>query len=113
MKNYKWGSDNLKREISEYVVGTNKAVINFHNGSWIRVVTAADSGRGARANILIVDEFRMVDIGTINTVLKRFLTAPRQPGYLSNPQYKHLLERNKEIYMSSAWLKINFIFTFQ
>ena len=105
MKNYKWGSDNLKREISEYVVGTNKAVINFHNGSWIRVVTAADSGRGARANILIVDEFRMVDIGTINTVLKRFLTAPRQPGYLSNPQYKHLLERNKEIYMSSAWYK--------
>ena len=57
-----------------------------------------------RANILVVDEFRMVSLNVINTVLKRFLTAPRQPGYLSNPKYAHLQERNKEMYMSSAWL---------
>ena len=103
MKNYGWGSENLKREITYASVGANKAVIEFANGSWIRVVTASDSGRGARANILIVDEFRMVDLDTINTVLRRFLTAPRQPNYLNNPDYAHLLERNKEIYMSSAW----------
>jgi hypothetical protein len=111
MKNYGWGSDNLRREITYAAVGNNKAVIEFANGSWIRVVTASDSGRGARANILIVDEFRMVDLDTINTVLRRFLTAPRQPNYLNNPEYSHLLERNKELYMSSAWLKIDFIFT--
>ena len=111
MKNYGWGSDNLRREITLASVGANKAVIEFANGSWIRVVTASDSGRGARANILIVDEFRMVDLDTINTVLRRFLTAPRQPNYLNNPKYAHLLERNKELYMSSAWLEINFIFT--
>lgn len=105
MKNYEWGSENLKREISYYVVGTNKAVIEFANGSWIKVVTASDSGRGARCNILIVDEFRMVDLNTIKTVLKRFLTASRQPLYLNNPKYAHMLERNKEIYMSSAWMK--------
>ena len=110
MKNYGWGSENLRREITYASVGANKAVIEFANGSWIRVVTASDSGRGARANILIVDEFRMVDLDTINTVLRRFLTAPRQPNYLNNPKYAHLLERNKELYMSSAWLKINFIF---
>lgn len=110
MKNYGWGSENLRREISYYTVGTNKAVIEFHNGSWIKVVTAADSGRGSRANILIVDEFRMVDLNTINTVLKRFLTAPRQPNYLNNPKYAHLLERNKEIYMSSAWYKSHWSF---
>ena len=103
MKNYGWGSENLRREIISHTVGANKAVIEFANGSWIRVVTASDSGRGARANILIVDEFRMVDLDTINTVLRRFLTAPRQPNYLNNPDYAHLLERNKEIYMSSAW----------
>lgn len=103
MKNYGWGSENLRREITYASVGTNKAVIEFANGSWIRVVTASDSGRGARANILIVDEFRMVDLDTINTVLRRFLTAPRQPNYLNNPKYAHLLERNKELYMSSAW----------
>lgn len=110
MKNYGWGSDNLRREISYCTVGTNKAVIEFANGSWIKVVTASDSGRGSRANILVVDEFRMVDLDTINTVLKRFLTAPRQPNYLNNPKYSHLLERNKEIYMSSAWMKSHWSF---
>lgn len=110
MKNYGWGSDNLRREITYASVGANKAVIEFANGSWIRVVTASDSGRGARANILICDEFRMVDLDTINTVLRRFLTAPRQPHYLNNPKYAHLLERNKEIYMSSAWMKSHWSF---
>lgn len=110
MKNYGWGSDNLKREISYCSIGANKAVIEFKNGSWIKVVTASDSGRGSRANVLIVDEFRMVDLDTINTVLKRFLTAPRQPAYLNNPKYAHLLERNKEIYMSSAWYRSHWSF---
>lgn len=110
MKNYEWGSDNLRREIFDYTVGVNKAVIEFKNGSWIRVVTASDSGRGARANILIVDEFRMVDKETIDTVLRRFLTAPRQPNYLNNPKYEHLGERNKELYMSSAWYQEHWSF---
>ena len=110
MKTHEWGSDNLRREITYASVGTNKAVIEFANGSWIRVVTASDSGRGARANILIIDEFRMVDLDTINTVLRRFLTAPRQPNYLNKPEYAHLLERNKELYMSSAWYKSHWSF---
>ena len=110
MKNYGWGSDNLRREIKYASVGANKAVIEFANGSRIRVVTASDSGRGARCNILVIDEFRMVDLDTINTVLRRFLTAPRQPNYLNNSKYSHLLERNKEIYMSSAWMKSHWSF---
>ena len=104
-QNYGWGSDNLNNEISEKAVGQNKAVISFKNGSWIRVVTGSDSGRGARANILLIDEFRMLDLDVINMVLRRFLSAPRQPGYLSKPEYAHLEERNKELYMSSCWYK--------
>ena len=113
MKNYGWGSDNLRREISECSIGANKAVIEFHNGSWIKVVTAADTGRGNRANILITDEFRMVDKDTIDTVLKRFLSSPRQPNYLNLPEYKNnadLLESNIEIYMSSCWYKSHWSF---
>lgn len=113
MKNYGWGSDNLKREISYYTVGTNKAVIDFYNGSWIKVITAGDTGRGNRANILITDEFRMVDKDTIDTVLKRFLSSPRQPNYLNLPEYKNnpdLLESNIEIYMSSCWFKSHWSF---
>lgn len=108
MKNHGFGSENLKREISYYTVGTNKAVIEFHNGSWIKVVTAADTGRGNRANVLVLDEFRMLDKNTIQTVLKRFLGSPRQPPYLSYPEYKdkeEFLETNIEIYMSSCWFK--------
>lgn len=57
-----------------------------------------------RANLLIVDEFRMVDLDIITKVLRKFLTAPRSPRYLNKPEYSHLQERNKEIYLSSAWL---------
>lgn len=48
----------------------------------------------------------MVDKGTIDKVLKRFLGSPRQPAYLNVREYKNnpnLLETNIEIYMSSAW----------
>lgn len=113
MKNYQWGSDNLRREILDCSIGANKAVVSFHNGSWIKVVTAADTGRGNRANILITDEFRMVDKDTIDTVLKRFLSSPRQPNYLNLPKYKNnadLLESNIEIYMSSCWYKSHWSF---
>ena len=53
MKNYGWGSDNLVREISEVAIGINRGVITFRNGSWIKVVTASDTARGNRANLLI------------------------------------------------------------
>lgn len=113
MKMYDWGSENLRREIDEKNshIGAADAEINFYNGSFIKVVTASDSSRGNRANVLVIDEFRMVELDTINTVLKRFLTATRQPGYLKNPKYSHLVEENKEMYMSSAWYQDHWSFT--
>ena len=105
MKNYSWGSENLRREISYISTSMNNAICEFRNGSWIKVVTSSDAARHNRANIIVVDEFRMVDLGIINTVLRKFLTAPRSPGYLNKPEYAHLAERNCEIYMSSAWFK--------
>ena len=105
LKNYDWGSINLANEIKEYTINNNKGEIIFKNGSWIKVVTASDSGRGNRANIIIIDEFRMVEKDVIDTVLKKFLSSPRHPLYLDNPKYAHLEERNIEMYMSSAWYK--------
>ena len=93
----------LWHEISDYVVNQGGAFVEFHNGSKIVVVTSSDSSRSNRANILVVDEFRMVDKVIIDKVLRKFLTAPRQPRYLSKPEYAHLEERNKEIFLSSAW----------
>lgn len=95
----------LENEIRTCSTGVMNAGVVFKNGSTIKVVTARDSARGNRANILLIDEFRMVDKDIIDTILKRFLTAPRMPGYMSKPEYKHLEERNKEIYLSSAFFK--------
>lgn len=100
----------LKNEIANLVITSTNAFVDFHNGSSIKVVTASDSARSNRANILLVDEFRMVEKDTIETVLRRFLTAPRMPGYLRNKKYAHLKERNKEVYLSSAYFKSHWSF---
>ena len=95
----------LCSEIEKCNIGQNDAVISFRNTSWIKTRTSSENSRSARANIIIVDEFRMVDESVLNTVLRKFLTSPRQPKYLEKPEYRHLQERNKEIYMSSAYFK--------
>lgn len=98
------GSANLRLEISEIKSNQAESIANFKNGSIIKVVTAADSARHNRATILIVDEYRMVDKNTIDTVLKKFLTSPRHPAYLDKPEYaKYPIERTKELYASSCW----------
>ena len=95
----------VRSEIEKCNIGQNDASIYFKNGSWIKTRTSSENSRSARANCIVVDEFRMVDETVINTVLRKFLTSPRQPKYLRKPEYAHLQERNKEIYMSSAYFK--------
>ena len=100
-KLHSWGSANLNNEIEEIKISMNDAEISFKNGSWIKVKTSNDNARSARANILVVDEFRMVDKTVIDTVLRRFLTAPRTPGYLNKPKYKHLISKSLHIFLIS------------
>lgn len=99
-------SPGLHREISNISFGKDPKV-EFHNGSWIQTVTANDGARGKRSNCLIMDEFRMIDQKIINNVLRKFSTAPRSPKFLSKPEYAHMIERNQEIYLSSAWYKFH------
>lgn len=98
-------SPNLAREIDDIKVGSNDARVVFKNGSWIRAVASNQGSRSKRANIIVCDEFRMIPKDIIDSVLRKFMTAPRQPGYLNKSEYKHLQERNKELYLSSAWFK--------
>jgi hypothetical protein len=98
-------SPNLAREIDEIKTGTNDARVTFKNGSWIRAVASNQGARSKRANVAVVDEYRMVDKAIVDGVIRKFLTAPRQPKYLEKPEYKHMQERNKELYLSSAWYK--------
>lgn len=95
----------LRSEIKKVDINNQKAEIIFKNGSYIKVVTAADSSRGSRATLLICDEYRLLSKDVIDLILKKFLNIVRHPGYLDKPQYAHLAERNKEFYLSSAWFQ--------
>lgn len=101
MKNYPL----VDAEILKCSIGQNDAAIYFRNGSWIKTAVASDNARGLRANVLIIDEFRLVDKKIMDTVLKKFLSAPRHPGYLDKKEYEHLQERNIELYLSSAYFQ--------
>lgn len=97
-------SENLRSEIKEIKTSHNDSFVSFWNGSRIVVVTAAETSRHNRATILIVDEFRLVDKNTIDTVLRKFLTSQRHPAFLDDPKYKdYPRERTKELYASSCW----------
>ena len=98
-------SANLRLEIDSSNTKGQDAYISFRNGSRIKVVTANQGARHNRSNCIVIDEFRMVDLNIINTVVRKFNTAPRSPKYLNKPEYAHLAERNKELYLSSAWFK--------
>ncbi len=97
-------SANLRLEVADVKINQAESFLSFRNGSIIKVVTASDSARHNRATILIVDEFRLLDKVVIDMVLKKFLTAPRHPGYLDRPEYAgYPKERTKELYASSCW----------
>lgn len=51
-----------------------------------------------RGNVLVADEFRLIKLDIINSVLKQFLTNPRKPPFLEKPEYAdYPLEANMEI----------------
>lgn len=85
--------------------------ITFLNGSWVKIVASSQGARSGRANLLILDEFRMIDYDIYNMVLRRFVTNVRQPNYLNIEKYNKKeyrdLEKNRQIFLSSAWYKHN------
>ena len=101
----------LRREITKCSIGVQDAEILFANGSWIRTRPSTDNARGNRANLLICDEFRMVNPKIVDEVLKKLGTVKRQPRYASKPEYKDMVERNQEIYMSSAYFKSSWAYS--
>ena len=102
-------SPELALEISDIKMNGTNAYIEFKNTSYIKVVTAAESGRGNRANVLMLDEFRLIDKNTIDTILRKFLIVTRTPEYSElDPlsRAKALArEQNMTIYASSAFFQ--------
>lgn len=88
--------------------GTNAQIV-FKNTSVIKVVTASDSSRGNRCNVLLLDEYRLISKDTIDTVLRKFLTLRRMPRYEELTDEQRIAEYSKEknltMYLSSAYWK--------
>lgn len=104
-------SEELRAEINEKeskINGTNAQIV-FNNTSVIKVVTASDSARGNRCNVLLLDEYRLIDKDTIDTVLRKFLTLRRMPKYseLTDAERKteYAKEKNLTMYLTSAYFK--------
>lgn len=111
MQEIKPRSPEFALEINEKETQMNgtKAIIQFKNGSFIKVVTSGESARGNRAHILIIDEFRLVHKDVIDTILRKFLASEREPLYseLTKEEKKEQKkkERNKTMFFSSAYFQ--------
>lgn len=102
------GRPNVEREIDTTSINRDSAIIKFKNGSTIEAVVCADTARGARANILILDESRLMSKATINNVLMPFLTkSNRDQPWAMDPRYRKYMERehNSTIYLTSIGYK--------
>lgn len=104
-------SPELRAEINwkdTKINGTNAQVI-FNNTSVIKVVTASDSSRGNRCNVLLLDEYRLISKVVIDTILRKFLTFRRMPDYVELSEEERKAEYDKEknltLYLSSAFFK--------
>lgn len=98
----------LQNEIKKISDNMADCGIYFKNGSWISFRIANENVRGARGNVIIIDESRMIPQHLVDTVLRPLNASPRTPEFLNDPKYKtdsKYKEMNKELYMSSAWYK--------
>lgn len=95
-------------EIKKINESDKNTSVEFENGSSIEAVVSNDGSRGYRANILILEEFRMISKEVLDTVLVPFLNVKRIPPYLKEEEYAgidELHEKNVQIYISSAYFK--------
>jgi hypothetical protein len=97
----------LQAEIVDIKTTINYSIVNFRNGSYIQCITPK---RGFRFHLIIVDEFRLVSKDIIDSIVRPYLNVNRQPLYLLKDEYRHLKEENKEIYISSAYYRSNWMF---
>lgn len=110
-------SEELRAEIDWKETKVNNTIgqIVFKNTSVIKVVTASDSSRGNRCNVLLLDEFRLISKDVIDTILRKFLTYRRLPDYVKLTDEEKKNEYNKEknltIYLSSAYFKDHWAYT--
>lgn len=100
----------LRNEILKYSTGQNDCYVQFKSGSIIKAITATESSRGFRSHVLLIDESRLIPPNVVSSILRPMNATPRQPGYMKKPEYSHLAEMPKEVYLTSAWYSMSDLF---
>lgn len=94
----------LRDEIVGVTDNQFNSVVEFKNTSVIMTVCANENARGARANVLILDESRLLDLKIVNGVLRKFLIVPRHCGFMDTTEYENEKSEDlQEIHLTSAW----------
>ncbi len=89
-------------------LGGDNPHIKFLNGSVIWAAAPTDSARGIRAQIIVVDEYRMLKNGIVKSIFEPMLVGGQRELQfkLDNAaKYKDYEEQSGIIYLSSAWYK--------
>ena len=100
----------LQQEESKYICSTQKARIEFYNGSWIEAFPLGTDGskiRGARLHVTLIDETAYVPKYIIDNVVKPMMIVKR--GYqvgASQDDY----EGNKLLMTSTASYRFNHLY---
>lgn len=101
-------SPNLIKELENGMdsikISQNGCSVTFANGSKIITKTFAETARGARCNILIIDEFAMIkDKNILTGTFVPMLTSGRKPLYrdLSMKERAAIQEPTRQLYLSS------------
>lgn len=102
------GRPNIENEIEDISITKDGALITFKNGSTIEAVVCSENARGARCNILILDESRLMDVNLVNDVLRPFLTkTDRGQLWATSDEYRKYAkeEHNSVLYLTSIGYK--------
>jgi hypothetical protein len=95
---------NIAREIKTLTTNMNKWQVDMMNGSIIKIVAARDSSRGKRSTFTILEEFRLIPLAVLDSIIRPF-SYIRQTPYLKMKEYSHLEEEPREVFISSAFHK--------
>lgn len=81
--------------------------VEFFNGSVVTVSIVNELARGKRANLIIGEEYRLINKEIFDTAIKPFLTATRHAPFMNKSEYSgsEWKEPNKLCMISSAWTR--------
>ena len=103
---------NIQREIVNITNNDNNRLVEFVNGSTIRVVALNDNSRGLRANFIIREECNSMQKKELLDSVIAPMRYIRPAPFRVLPEYRHVKEEARMVSISSAGLKKNWWYSY-